>query len=174
MTAFFWKNVQRKLPPKLCAVLAACSLYHGSSTRPYDVKNRCGHKSIWRDSMNRKKIKHYISNQNTRMACSHIFPMTMNFPKWGHIMIVGLKQDNPYKNSGGNKKLPPPTFVTVGIVQLFHQATTPPPKKTSSPWWAIHLLFGVDSMNRPNLTCGRPSAGVGRGCCCWVLYESIN
>jgi hypothetical protein len=50
--------------------------------------------------------------------------------------------------------------------------TTPPAK--SSQWCSICPPYGVDSMNHPNLTHGRPSEGVGRGQLCKVLYKSIK
>ena len=54
--------------------------------------------------------------------------------------------------SGGNKKLPPCSFSTVGIVWEFCQASTQLPTQTSSPWCSVCPPYGVDSMNRPNLT----------------------
>ena len=41
----------------------------------------------------------------------------------------------PYKGSGGNKKLPPCRFSTVGIVRKVPSTLTQLPTQTSSPWW---------------------------------------
>jgi len=68
-----------------------------------------------------------------------------------------LKQLNSYKGSGGNKKLPPHRFPTLGIVQEFRQTTTQLPPQTSSPWCSVCPPYGVDSMNCPNPMSGRPS-----------------
>ena len=78
--------------------------------------------------------------------------------------------------SGGNKKLPTCSFSTLGIVREFCQASMQLPPQTSSPWCSVCLPYGygVDSMNRPNQTRGRPSNGAGRGLFGGVLYKLIN
>jgi hypothetical protein len=83
-------------------------------------------------------------------------------------------QLNSYKGSGGNKKLPPRRFPTVGIVRLIRQTTTQLPPQTSSPWCSVCPPNGVNSMNRPNPMHGRPSAGVDQGLLGGVLYKSIK
>ncbi len=81
---------------------------------------------------------------------------------------------NSYKGSGGNEKLPPHRFPTVGILQEFHQTTTQFPPQTSSPWCSVCPSYGVDSMNRPNPMRGPSSTGVGQGLLGGVLYKSIK
>ena len=80
------------------------------------------------------------------------------------------------KGLGGNEKLPPHRFYTVGIVQIICQTTTQLPQQTSSPWCSLCPTYGVDSnsMNRPNPMSGRPSEGVGQGLLCGVLYKPIK
>ncbi len=89
--------------------------------------------------------------------------------RWGNERVVV----NHYFGSGGNKKLLL-LFCMVGIIREFRQAPTQPPPQTSSPWWAVCPPYGVDSMNCPNPTRGRPFSGVGQGRCRGVLYRSIN
>ena len=53
--------------------------------------------------------------------------------------------------SGGNEKLLPRRFPTVGRVRVIRQTTKQLPPQTSSPWCSVCPPYGVDSMNRPNL-----------------------
>ena len=78
--------------------------------------------------------------------------------------IYGVRcKPGPYKGSGGNKKLPPRRYCTVGIVRVIRQTTTQPPPQTLPPCWcSVCLPYGVDSMNRPNPMRWRPSAEVDR------------
>jgi hypothetical protein len=78
------------------------------------------------------------------------------------------------KDSGGNKKLPPRSFSTVGIVPEIRRASTQLSPQTSSPWCSVCPPYGVDSMNHPNPTRGRPSKGVGRRLLGGVLHKSIK
>jgi hypothetical protein len=77
---------------------------------------------------------------------------------------------------GGNEKIPPRRFHTVGIVWEIHRhrTATQLPPQTSSLWCFVSLPYSVDSINRPSPTHGQPSAGVGRGRLRWVLYELLN
>ena len=75
---------------------------------------------------------------------------------------------------GGNKKLLLRRFSTVQIVQEFQYASTqPPPTNIIVEVFCLPPL-GVDSTNRPNLTHGRPSEGVGRGLLHLILFHSIK
>jgi len=75
--------------------------------------------------------------------------------------------------SGGNEKLPPRSFSTVGIGWEFCQASTQLPPQTSSPWCSVCPPYGVHLMNRPNPTCGQSSEGAGRGHLGGVIYKLI-
>ena len=128
----------------------------------------------------------YIRKWNmTFLAQSHILIMScpimgsgikfnsfLTFPRY-HI-DTWLKQLYHYKGSGGNKKLPPRSFSTVGIEREFCQASTQLSPQTSSPWCSVCLPNGVDSMNLPNQTRGRSSEGAGRELLGGVLHKSIK
>ena len=81
-------------------------------------------------------------------------------------ILVKLNRITPIWVRAGTK-----TSHTVGF---YGRNSTRTPPQTSSPWWAVCPSYGVNLMNRPNPMHGRPSAGVGQGCCCGVLYKSIN
>ena len=52
---------------------------------------------------------------------------------------------NTTMGSGGNKKLPPRRFSTVGIVREFRRSPTQPSPQTSSTWWCrLPLLWRVN------------------------------
>jgi hypothetical protein len=78
-------------------------------------------------------------------------------------MIGTAHAPSQFGGSGGNEKLPPHRFPTVGIVQEFRQTSTQLPPQASSPWCSICPPYSIDSMNHPNPMHGRPSKGVVRG-----------
>jgi hypothetical protein len=78
------------------------------------------------------------------------------------------------KLSGGNKKIPLLRFPTVRIVRKVPSTINKTQQQTSLLWWAVCPTCGMGSMNRPNLTHGQPSEGVGWGWLCWVLFNSTK
>jgi len=85
-----------------------------------------------------------------------------------------IKQLNPYKGLGGNKKLLPHRFSLVGILPEILRASSQLPLQTSSPWCPVCPPYCTNSMNHPNLTRGWPSEGVRQGQLGGVLYKSIK
>jgi hypothetical protein len=70
--------------------------------------------------------------------------------RW-HMTIKTIWEDhrrfnrNTTMGSGGNKKLPPRRFSTVGIVREFRRSPTQPSPQTSSTWWCrLPLLWRVN------------------------------
>ena len=90
------------------------------------------------------------------------------------VISLSLNRITPIKGLGGNEKLPPCMFCTVGIIRVFHRALTHTPPQTTSPRWAVRPPYSIDSTNHPNPTRGRPSAGVGQGHCWGVSHKLIN
>jgi hypothetical protein len=70
--------------------------------------------------------------------------------------------------SGGNEKLPPRRFSTVGIVREFRRSPTQPPHKHHQHGGAVCPSYGVVSLDTPDTTRVTSSEGVGRGRIRWV------
>ena len=80
----------------------------------------------------------------------------------------------PYKGSGGNKKLPPCRFSTVGIVRKVLTTTHKTMLWTSLPWWAICPSVGINSVNPPSPTPLTSLEGIGQEQYHEVSYKSTN
>ena len=110
-----------------------------------------------------KKTLCYMSTMFRFHNCSD----TMGWALLPWIITIKTKTININSSipmgSGENEKLPPRRFPTVGIEREIRRTSTQLPSQTSSPWWSVCPPYGVDSMNLPNPTHGRPSEGVGRG-----------
>jgi len=106
------------------------------------------------------------------LAESEVFDIQMCPDEKGRVVIGSLTA--LHKGSGGNDKLPPRSFSTIGIVQEFCQASTQPPPQTSSPWCSVCPPYGINSMNHPYPTRGRSFEGTGRGRLGGVLYKSLK
>jgi len=85
-----------------------------------------------------------------------------------------VKQDYPYKGSGGNQKFPPRRIPTVGIVQKVPPTQTQLSHKHHHHGGADCPSYGVVSMDTPNQTRATPSEGVGQECFSLVQYKMIN
>ena len=70
-----------------------------------------------------------------------------------------------YKGSGGNKKLLPRSFSTVGIVREFGQVSTQQSHKHHHNGSAVCPSYGVISMDTPDRTRVTYSKGVGQERC---------
>ncbi len=91
-----------------------------------------------------------------------------------HVTLEALPKFHIYEGSGGNKKLPPCRYCTVGIVRDIRQKSTQLPPQTSSPWWPVCPPYGVHSINHPNPMHGRPFEGAGQGWLGGVIYKSLK
>jgi hypothetical protein len=93
--------------------------------------------------------------------------------RW-HMTIKTIWEDhrrfnrNTTMGSGGNKKLPPRRFSTVGIVREFRRSPTQPPHKHHHHGGAVCPSYGVGSMDPPDRTRRPYSKGVVRGRIRWV------
>ena len=66
-----------------------------------------------------------------------------------------------HKGSGGNEKLPPCRFPTVGIVLEIRRASTQLPPQTTPPWWCrLPRSYGVLTMDALDRTRATPSEEV--------------
>jgi hypothetical protein len=120
------------------------------------------------------KVLEQGCNTSDAPMCSHVWTTSLGIIKRHRQQQVmpPLLAEYHYNSWGGNEKLPPSRFSMVGIVDEFCQAPTQLPPQKSSPWCAICLSYGVNSMDLPSSMHGRPYAGVGWGRCRGVLYES--
>jgi len=75
---------------------------------------------------------------------------------------------------GGNKKLPPRSFSTVGIVQKSPSTAPQQSHKHHHHGGAVCPSYGVVSMDTPNQMQVTYSKGVGRECLGGVLHKSIK
>jgi hypothetical protein len=80
----------------------------------------------------------------------------------------------PPSGLGGNKKLPPRSFSTVGIV--WKSPSTPPQQSHNDHHHgsAVCSYYGVVSVDTPDRMRVTYSKGVGRECLGGVLYKSIK
>ena len=74
----------------------------------------------------------------------------------------------------GMKNSRPVAFPTVVIVRDFCQELIQLPIQNHHHGVPFAPPYGVDSMNRPNPTCWRPSEGAGRGRLGGVLYKLMK
>ena len=89
--------------------------------------------------------------------------------------LYGLKQLNHYKGSGGNKKLLPRRFPTVGIVRKVPSTQTQLSHKHQHHGGDLCPSYGMlTTMDTPNQTRATPSEAVGEECFSLVQYKAMK